>query len=45
MRGPAPLLGQHNEELLRGLIGLSEAEYERLVEDRIVGTAYLESAT
>ncbi len=45
LHGPAPLLGQHNEELLCGLIGLSEAEYRQLVEDQIVGTVYLESAT
>ena len=44
LRGRAPLLGEHNEELLRGLLGLSEAEYQELVEDQIVGTAYLEDA-
>ncbi len=44
VRGPAPTLGQHNEELLCGLIGLSQAEYQQLVEDQIVGTVYLENA-
>ena len=43
-RWPAPLLGQHNEQLLRGLVGLGEEEYAQLVEDRIVGSAYLEDA-
>jgi crotonobetainyl-CoA:carnitine CoA-transferase CaiB-like acyl-CoA transferase len=44
-RGPAPCLGQHNEEVLCGLLGLSAEEYQRLVDDQIVGTTYLESAT
>ncbi|MYI82431.1 MAG: CoA transferase, partial [Chloroflexi bacterium] len=44
VRGPAPTLGQHNEELLCGLIGLSQAEYQQLVDDQIVGTVYLEDA-
>ncbi len=44
-RAPAPTLGQHNEEILCGVLGLTEAEYQQLVEDEIIGTVYLESAT
>ena len=45
VRGPAPTLGQHNHELLCGLIGVSEAEYQRLEADGIIGTVYTEDAT
>jgi crotonobetainyl-CoA:carnitine CoA-transferase CaiB-like acyl-CoA transferase len=34
--GPAPLLGQHNEYVLGEILGLSDAEIERLVEAEIV---------
>ncbi|OAI42659.1 hypothetical protein AYO38_11300 [bacterium SCGC AG-212-C10] len=37
--GP-PLLGEHNEEVLRGLAGLTSAEYEELVALGIVGTTF-----
>jgi len=33
----SPTLGQHNDEVLRGLLGLSEAELGRLREARIIG--------
>ena len=42
---PAPTLGQHNEAVLRGLLGLSERDYQALVADEIIGTAYREDAT
>jgi crotonobetainyl-CoA:carnitine CoA-transferase CaiB-like acyl-CoA transferase len=44
VRGPAPTLGQHNHEVLCELLGLSEGEYEQLLADEVIGTAYLESA-
>ena len=44
VRGPAPTLGQHNREVLRDLAGLSEDEYQELVDDEIVGTVYREDA-
>ena len=33
----APLLGEHNAEILRGLLGLSAPEIERLRGDEIIG--------
>ncbi|WP_296607348.1 CoA transferase [Nocardioides sp.] len=33
-----PLLGEHNEEILRGDLGLSEDEYQALVDQQVVGT-------
>jgi hypothetical protein len=34
------LLGEHNHDVLCGLLGLSEADYEALVEADIIGEAY-----
>ena len=34
--GPAPLFGQHSEEVCRGLLGLDAAEYERLVAEQVI---------
>jgi crotonobetainyl-CoA:carnitine CoA-transferase CaiB-like acyl-CoA transferase len=35
---PAPMLGQHNEEVLGGLLGLSAAELEELAAEHVIGT-------
>ena len=45
VRGPAPCLGEHNEELLRGVLGLGAAEYRQLLDEQIIGSVYLENAT
>lgn len=37
-RAPAPLLGQHNEEILRDELGLSDQEIEKLRLDKVIGT-------
>ena len=37
-RTPPPTLGQHNEAILGGELGLSEAELERLREAKVIGT-------
>ncbi len=36
LRSPAPTLGQHNEEVLGGMLGLSAAEIEQLKQDKVV---------
>jgi benzylsuccinate CoA-transferase BbsF subunit len=33
---PGPRLGQDNERVFRGLLGLPEAEYRRLVEEQVI---------
>jgi crotonobetainyl-CoA:carnitine CoA-transferase CaiB-like acyl-CoA transferase len=35
---PAPTLGQHNDDVLRGLLGLSDTETARLAELGVIGT-------
>jgi len=35
---PAPMLGQHNEQVLSGLLGLSREELEELEEEGVIGT-------
>jgi crotonobetainyl-CoA:carnitine CoA-transferase CaiB-like acyl-CoA transferase len=41
IRKPPPTLGQHNREILVGLLGLSDAEIEQLTRDGIIGTEML----
>jgi crotonobetainyl-CoA:carnitine CoA-transferase CaiB-like acyl-CoA transferase len=38
IRGPAPTLGQHNHEVLSSILGLDEAEIERLEAQLVIGT-------
>ena len=45
VRGPAPTLGQHNEEVLRGILGLGEERYARLLREGAIGDAYAEDAS
>lgn len=39
IRTAAPTLGQHNREILSGLLGLSDAEVAQLASEGIIGTA------
>ena len=41
---PAATLGQYNEEVLGGVLGLSKAEIERLARDGVIGTEALPPA-
>jgi crotonobetainyl-CoA:carnitine CoA-transferase CaiB-like acyl-CoA transferase len=36
VRTPAPLLGQHNSEVLKDILGLSDAEIEKLVDEKVI---------
>ena len=38
LRNPSPTLGEHNESVLAGDLGLSEDELRRLADDGIIGT-------
>lgn len=38
---PAPLLGQHNMEIYKDLLGYSDAEIEHLIEEKFIGDHYL----
>jgi len=40
-RRPAPTLGQHNTEILGGLLGLSPSEIDELERDEVIGTRLL----
>ncbi|MGE0229172.1 MAG: CaiB/BaiF CoA transferase family protein [Dehalococcoidia bacterium] len=42
---PAPTLGQHNEYVLKGILGLDDDAYQTLIQDQVIGDTYLESAT
>ena len=41
IQGPSPTFGQHNEPLLRELLGVNEASYQALVQDAVVATVPL----
>jgi crotonobetainyl-CoA:carnitine CoA-transferase CaiB-like acyl-CoA transferase len=41
IRTPPPTLGEHNREILVGLLGLSEADIDQLTQDGIIGTEML----
>ena len=44
MRTPAATLGQYNEEVLMGLLGLSKTEMERLAHNSVIGSEALPPA-
>ena len=41
IRSAPPTLGEHNREILGGLLGLSDAEIEQLARDGVIGTEML----
>jgi crotonobetainyl-CoA:carnitine CoA-transferase CaiB-like acyl-CoA transferase len=42
---PAPMLGQHNEYVYKQILGLSDEEYQQLIDEQYIGDVYLETAT
>ena len=38
VRGPAPTSGQHNRDILQGLLGYSDARYQELEREGLIGT-------
>ena len=41
IRSAPPTLGEHNREILAGMLGLSNAEIDQLARDGIIGTEML----
>ena len=41
---PAPCLGEHNPYILREVLGLSDATYRKLEEEKVIGTVPMEGA-
>jgi crotonobetainyl-CoA:carnitine CoA-transferase CaiB-like acyl-CoA transferase len=41
LRTPAPTMGQHNEDVLGKVLGLSADELDRLAADQVIGEAPL----
>jgi len=41
IRSAPPTLGQHNREILSGVLGLTDAEIDQLARDGIIGTEML----
>jgi len=44
IRTPAPTLGQNNAEIFKGVVGLSDREYQSLCEAGVIGETYAEDA-
>jgi crotonobetainyl-CoA:carnitine CoA-transferase CaiB-like acyl-CoA transferase len=44
VRGRAPRLGEHNRDVLQGILGLGDAEYQRLIDEGRIGEVYNEDA-
>ena len=44
IRTPAPCLGEHNEYVFKEVVGVSEAEYQELLRQQIIGDTYTEDA-
>jgi len=45
IRLPAPMLGEHNEKIMRELLGRSQSEINRLYEEHVMGKELLEPPT
>ena len=44
VRSPAPRLGEHNREILQGILRLDDAQYQRLLDEQLIGESYTEDA-
>jgi len=44
LRGRAPLLGEHNREILQGILHLDDEHYQRLLDEGMIGEVYNEDA-
>lgn len=45
IRLPAPMLGEHNEKIMRELLGRSQSEIDKLYEEHVMGKELLEPPT